>query len=1219
MKIQSDLIGNYKLTQMIDKLGLSTINWNVKNGKASDQFEEGSEQYYQNQIIRDFITLLIDKNTPNILHRSIDNDTKLLTDIVEELEGGEAVREEPYGFYSLSTQTERKNDYITGKIGIGPFALNNNNHILTMLYGVRFKDFPGSVVSTLGLTNLGTREDADHNSIMSWISALINAHVDIAKDPYISKLNVNPYTYNLVNTLIRTGFGRNTFYFTTQPIMKELAVAYMNASSSYMADQNKTQYQLQRDAVEEVAKNRFGDLELGEYKFEDFKGINEPKNIGMRTFINDMFKQIVDNGTLRKNANGKDIQDGMFTTVQVGEETIKLSPEQIQFIVYLVNEQLAPYAQSVSNLVKYSKIDTKKHGKSYIEQQLFEEGFGDLFFNPDGSGLFEEDGIRDMARDSYILTKTRNAISMTKNVLKGQFLQATNAFDKATSSILREIGRPNSKSADLNSKIARAIMASVKSEFINNYAKELHPDNPTFIRDLVSESREEFEGMQAAGHKEISIRGKSNYSLTSYIGGTATIMFNSEKSDKLKPGMVLPGGVVVISVVQNQNDATYTFRCPIIGANDELNEITVPMVRKKDMQNGKIVLSGGKNTIFDRFNRLAVQLKDDPQYSDILDMSGEPINMLLRSLVRGKTFNYVAPSNNYLQEVQDTYETLKFLKLFNALDQNGVESNYIIDAWDELLHDDKHPLLKEFAEDLVVYAFVTSGDQGGFTKFFKQVPFSWRKESGYGDFIADKIVEYGTHEISSEQLRDAILNNWFDNDFVRTYYFNRKASDGKTYVPNFISYSGENRVKEFAPQYHPLILAALTVNDEGVYEPSIDANNAPRFIKIPRRGEENAKDSQRRYTIYEKIDNGMKQTEDGEWIIYPIYVKVEPKGNQLRGNYLMTEYGRSDARIEERTLSREGLSKAYKLGDFISRQSVEDMKNKFGENWATIIESMNYYNMFDQKYNQNIANFNKAVSKNDQKSTNSVQSSEEVSTQTGSKVETDIQPGSNTQNTNSPETKINIYAGTGENADLSNFAERPIQLLSDKPHFNINEDAKHAISALALATRHGHTLGDQSIPKFPSVESAFQAAKNAFTDTYYAERSATDPLGTGSLQQKDASIRNFTTISGAKARSEGKKIQGLDSKRWDKASSDIMKELLYQSFVQNPQALQRLLATGNATLTHTQDRGKWGTEFPKLLMEVREELRPHIDNTVQLSEEEQKEAEEIKKICKGGK
>jgi hypothetical protein len=52
-----------------------------------------------------------------------------------------------------------------------------------------------------------------------------------------------------------------------------------------------------------------------------------------------------------------------------------------------------------------------------------------------------------------------------------------------------------------------------------------------------------------------------------------------------------------------------------------------------------------------------------------------------------------------------------------------------------------------------------------------------------------------------------------------------------------------------------------------------------------------------------------------------------------------------------------------------------------------------------------------------------------------------------------------------------------------------------------------------------------------------------------------------------------------------------MKELIKASFEQNPQALQRLLATGDATLTHTQDKSKWGTEFPKLLMEVRDELR----------------------------
>jgi hypothetical protein len=69
---------------------------------------------------------------------------------------------------------------------------------------------------------------------MSWISAMINAHVDIAKDPWISRLNVNPFSYNITNLLLRTGWGGNTFYFLTQPIMKQMADAYVKASSQYM-------------------------------------------------------------------------------------------------------------------------------------------------------------------------------------------------------------------------------------------------------------------------------------------------------------------------------------------------------------------------------------------------------------------------------------------------------------------------------------------------------------------------------------------------------------------------------------------------------------------------------------------------------------------------------------------------------------------------------------------------------------------------------------------------------------------------------------------------------------------------------------------------------------------------------------------------------------------------------------------------------------------------
>jgi hypothetical protein len=169
-----------------------------------------------------YLALLIDKKdnggprNVQILHRSIDNDTDLAKSVLKDIEGsGKSKTESPYSFYSLARQTASKNDYITGKVGIGPFALNNNNQILTMIYHISFRESQSSLLNTLGLSRLDKQLDVDGNSIMSWISAMINAHVDIAKDPWISRLNVNPFSYNITNLLLRTGWGGNTFYFLT--------------------------------------------------------------------------------------------------------------------------------------------------------------------------------------------------------------------------------------------------------------------------------------------------------------------------------------------------------------------------------------------------------------------------------------------------------------------------------------------------------------------------------------------------------------------------------------------------------------------------------------------------------------------------------------------------------------------------------------------------------------------------------------------------------------------------------------------------------------------------------------------------------------------------------------------------------------------------------------------------------------------------------------------
>ena len=145
------------------------------------------------------------------------------------------------------------------------------------------------------------------------------------------------------------------------------------------------------------------------------------------------------------------------------------------------------------------------------------------------------------------------------------------------------------------------------------------------------------------------------------------------------------------------------------------------------------------------------------------------------------------------------------------------------------------------------------------------------------------------------------------------------------------------------------------------------------------------------------------------------------------------------------------------------------------------------------------------------------------------------------------ETKINIYAGTGENAELSNFANRPF------------------------------ILGDGTT--YPTVEHAYQLEKLQYSKAYTED-------------QIDTIVEDINKKSAAQAKAFGRTVKGLDTKKWEEDSSSNMKMLIKSSFEQNPDALAKLLATGNATLTHTQDKGKWGTEFPKLLMEVRNELSP---------------------------
>ena len=271
--------------------------------------------------------------------------------------------------------------------------------------------------------------------------------------------------------------------------------------------------------------------------------------------------------------------------------------------------------------------------------------------------------------------------------------------------------------------------------------------------------------------------------------------------------------------------------------------------------------------------------------------------------------------------------------MFNFVEDSGNTANYIIDGWDELLQytDSEHPeaqkTIREFARDLIVYAFITSGDRGGFTKMFKYVPVSWREQSGYGQFIHDKLAEYSIGFETDIDIDDVLLNNWYDNELVPTYHL----QDRKTKTSNFMVYHSRINGQRLG---FPTVLAALTMKD-GALEASINPVEAPRYIKVPRRTGRDADNSQRRFTVYKL--HGIAVGNKG--IEYPVYVKVNPKGNQVTGGFMITEYGRDDNQSQpEYTINEETLRKIYQAST--AADHVNSVR-KSEPIYASIIEGLN--------------------------------------------------------------------------------------------------------------------------------------------------------------------------------------------------------------------------------------------------------------------------------------
>lgn len=123
-------------------------------------------------------------------------------------------------------QTDQKIKNSGSDNGIGPMALNNVFRFFIQMSNLRLK--PNEYLTRLGLTTMNRVYDRNGENILDSTSALINAHVDAVKDNYIGRMNVNGFTFDVTSFLISTGMGNDTYWFLGQPILKEVALNWMN-------------------------------------------------------------------------------------------------------------------------------------------------------------------------------------------------------------------------------------------------------------------------------------------------------------------------------------------------------------------------------------------------------------------------------------------------------------------------------------------------------------------------------------------------------------------------------------------------------------------------------------------------------------------------------------------------------------------------------------------------------------------------------------------------------------------------------------------------------------------------------------------------------------------------------------------------------------------------------------------------------------------------------
>lgn len=662
----------------VDKLYIATYSYDPETNERytwnndAKSYTEQTEGALINKLLDSYTLVISDKKTLAETRASIDTLTGILKKEILPLVQTTELKEAE-SMYELmpSFQESRKTEYTSGKAGIAPFALNSTNHCLTQATHLRMKFSEGA--NKYNLNQFDEITGQDGYKILDWLSAMINAHVDVAKDPYIIVLNVNKVTYNMASFLLRTGKGRNTFLFLAQPALKE----YANRK-------------IMNEGVIGVSK---------QYDNQIFSDIKQKYWDMLNRFpLSDTYKkqieQLVQNGSIDAFNQSK------LASSLESFRSNDITPQDIvqQLLVVKAYQDLASDAQTMADLVQRSQIDTKKYGNNLSQLQNFYNSY--TTFIEDNKEKFFTDTVDTNGLDVYfgntfLHKKLIYAMDLSNSILRSQVFAATNGYKEILTSILQQIRGGNYVPTNNGKSILFKYKATSNKEYVGALSNKI----------------------------ESIIRAK---------------------------------------VVANNTNLMLT--------DSDINDILF-----------------GKDSIARRLNSIKNYIrvnKDNINLMTFVDESGNITNELL----------------NYLQAV--TSNNKRNISYINTSTSTMNNSRYHEDRLRSAFYDlltSEDAIIREFAETLVKYSFLTSYDNRTPNSFFNLVPMWYKRKLGYVSSIADAInkLNYGDTSVinsnnTSNQIDSIYLNlvrnYWRDNDIVPVFVRRvRRDDEGGERISNVIN------------------------------------------------------------------------------------------------------------------------------------------------------------------------------------------------------------------------------------------------------------------------------------------------------------------------------------------------------------------------------------------------------------------------------------------------